>query len=86
MGDANKHVHIFGNPRHNLDPLVRRYGSEEAAFQAIQTAVDGAHANGTLVVDAAGLYRGIVDFDGYLVTVSGKVVGGVARIGTAWVP
>jgi len=31
MDDPNRRRHIFGEPRHNLDPLVRQYGGEEAA-------------------------------------------------------
>lgn len=85
MDDANRRNHIFGEPRHNLDALVRQHGSEEAAGRAIADAVDGAFDAGTLVVDDAGLYKQVFDVGGNSVTVSGRVINGVVRIGTAWI-
>ena len=86
MDDPNKRIHIFRKLGHNLEPLIRQYGGEEAAFRAIEEAVNLAFAKGNIVVDAIGLYRQEFDVGGNFVTVSGAIVGGVARIGTAWIP
>jgi hypothetical protein len=86
MENANRRHHIFGDPTHNLDPLVRQYGNEEAAGCAIVEAVRAAFAAGSLIADDDGLYRQIFDVGGNSVTVSGRVVNGVARISTAWIP
>ena len=40
--DPNKLNHIFGDPGHNLAPLVEGLGSQQAAFQAIQSATQAA--------------------------------------------
>jgi hypothetical protein len=82
--DPNKRIHIFGNPRHNLAPLLVEFGDEEAAFAAMQAAVDAALARGELSVDARGRYRSVVDIGRCRVTVRGAIVDGVARIGSAW--
>jgi len=55
MDDPNRRRHIFGEPRHNLDPLVRQYGGEEAAGQAIENAVSAAFDGGDLIIDDIGL-------------------------------
>lgn len=85
MNDPNKLHHIFGDPKHNLDVLVRHYGSEEAAGRAIIGAVTQAHSQGSLVVDTRGRYQQVFDIGGYPVTVRGRIVGGTARIGSAWI-
>lgn len=62
--------------------LVAAFGSEEAAFGAIEAATQAE-------VDAqglAGVYRTTVDVGGFQVTVRGVVMDGVARIGTAFIP
>jgi hypothetical protein len=86
MDDANKLRHLFGNADHNLDRLVRRYGSEAAAGQAILDAIQEAYDRGDLIVDALGNYRQVFCVGGYSVTVRGRVVNGIARIGSAWIP
>jgi hypothetical protein len=85
MDDPNKRHHIFGNPDHNLDALIGQYGSEEAAGEAIVEAVNQAYRAGILVLDAQGRYRQVVEVGGYPVTVGGRVVIGVARVGSAWI-
>jgi hypothetical protein len=40
--NANKLFHIFGNPAHNLTDLVAKFGSQEAAFKAIQQGTEAA--------------------------------------------
>lgn len=86
MDDPNRRNHIFGEPRHNLAVLIRHYGSEEAASQAIMDAVNAAHESGNLIVDSGGRYRQGLDVGGHSVMVSGRVIDGVVRVGTAWIP
>jgi hypothetical protein len=85
MDDANRRYHIFGEPRHNLDPLVRQYGGEEAAGRAIEHAVTDAFHGGILDVDDNGMYKQVFDIGGHSVTVSGRVIGDTVHIGTAWI-
>lgn len=40
--DPNKLDHIFGQPKHNLDGLLKQFGIQEKAFNAIQKATEGA--------------------------------------------
>ena len=86
MDDPNRRRHIFGEPRHNLEPLVRQYGSEEAAGRAIEEAVNAALNNGDLIIDSNGLYKQMFDVGGSSVTVSGRVIDGAVYVGTAWIP
>jgi hypothetical protein len=64
MDDPNKWRHIFGNPNHNLDALVRHYGSEEEAARAIVDAVNQARHAGTLSTDNRGVYEQVFDVGG----------------------
>ena len=86
MDDPNKWRHIFGNPNHNLDALVRHYGSEEEAARAIVDAVNQARHAGTLSTDNRGVYEQVFDVGGDPVMVRGRIVNGLVRIGTAWIP
>ena len=86
MDDPNRLRHIFGEPRHNLGRLVRLCGSEAAAAAAINGAVEAALRRGDLTLDDNGLYRRVFDIGGISVTVSGRIIDGVARVGTAWMP
>jgi hypothetical protein len=85
MDDPNKLHHIFGRRRHGLDVLVRRYGGEEAAGDAIYRAVRAAVERGSLRVNNVGYYRQVFDVAGIRVTVGGRVVDGIVRIGTAFI-
>jgi hypothetical protein len=85
VDDPNKRDHVFGNPDHNLDAPVRQYGSEDAAAHAILEAVNQAYRAGKLIADALGRYRPMFDVGGYPVIVSGRIVNGLARIGSAWI-
>ena len=85
IDDANKRRHIFGNPDHKLDVLVRHYGSEEEAFRSILDAVNQARQAGNLGVDKAGNFEQVFD-RGYPVSVRGRIMNGRVRIGTAWIP
>lgn len=75
--DPNKLNHIFGRADHNLDGLVKQFGSQEKAFEALQTAVRN---KGGL----EGVFKTTVKLGSETVTVTGKVVDGVAQIGTAF--
>lgn len=79
--DANKLRHIFGNPRHNLGRLLRKFGGNEArAFRAMVRAADRAtrrRGPGRFVVR--------VKIKGERITVRGiKLRNGVVKIGTAF--
>ncbi len=39
--DPNKLDHIFGQPKHNLDGLLKQFSFQEKAFNAIQKATEG---------------------------------------------
>jgi hypothetical protein len=75
----------FHEPRHDLEPLVRQYGNEEAAGQATESAVNAAFNRGYLIMGEGGLYRQVFDIGGNSVTVGGRVVDGAVRVGTAWI-
>lgn len=78
---ANKLNHIFGNEQHNLGGVVRALGSEQKAFNAIQNATQAAVNSQGL----SGKFEATVKVGGQAVTVTGKVIDNVARIGTAYV-
>jgi len=80
--DANKANHIFGDPRHNMDPVLNQFGSRESAFAAIKQSTEQ-------VVQALGLqgvFETQVPVGSSIVTVRGNIVGGTVRIGTAFIP
>ena len=85
MDDPNRRHHIFDEPRHNLGPFVRQYGSAEAAGRAIENAVNDALESGSLVIDGDGLYKQVFEIGGNSVTVSGRVIDGRVHVGTAWI-
>jgi hypothetical protein len=75
---ANKLHHIFGRVEHNLEPLVVQFGSEEAAFGAVETATKAAVRQQGLT----GVFKTTVTVNGHNVVVRGNVIDGVPRIGT----
>jgi RHS repeat-associated protein len=78
--DLNKLNHIFGNLAHNLGGLVNSLGSEEAAFNGIQSAAENAVAKNSIT----GLFEETVTVAGEQITVRGNVINGVVKIGTAF--
>jgi hypothetical protein len=80
--DPNKLTHIFGNAEHNLEPVVKALGSQEAAFNALHTATQAAVRAESLT----GVFETVVEVGGAHVTVRGAVVDGAVRIGTAFIP
>lgn len=80
--NANKIKHIFGDPAHKLEPLVKACGSEGKALGAMRTAAEKA-AKGM----ADGLVRRMpVVVNGVSIQVNGVVTGGVFLLGTGFVP
>ena len=77
---ANRLHHIFGEPQHNLDALVKQYVSEQAAYEAIAEATEKATAGST------GMFEVTVNVGGEAVTVRGAIVAGIVKIGTAFKP
>jgi RHS repeat-associated protein len=82
MADANRLNHIFGQARHNLGPLVQKFGTREAAFAAVENAAQSKVASEGL----AGVFQTTVSVGGQNVVVRGKVIDDTARIGTFFVP
>jgi len=78
----SKLKHIFGQARHNLDDLVRQFGSELKAFEAIQEATEAVVRNRGLT----GIFETSVKVGTQKITVRGKVIEGVVKIGTAFKP
>jgi RHS repeat-associated protein len=79
--DPNKLNHIFGKATHNLGPLLEEFGgSQQAAFNAVQSAAQAA-AGGL-----KGVFEIVVSVGGKLVTVRGRIIDGIARIGSFWIP
>lgn len=53
--DANRLNHIFGKSEHALNNLVRQFGSQEKAYNAVQKAANQALKNGQLTPNAKGI-------------------------------
>jgi hypothetical protein len=79
----NKLHHIFGKAGQNLDPLVTAYGGQEAAFRAVYGEFLQVAGDFTQMQLEEGIQITVGDFD---VTISGRVVDGVPRIGTFYIP
>jgi hypothetical protein len=86
--DPNKLKHIFGNPQHALDDLVKAHGGESEAFRAIEHAANKALAKGKLSIQSNGVLPGkdaanIIDVNGIPVKIiGGRVENGTVRIGS----
>lgn len=80
---ANTMRHIFGKAAHNLAPLVARLGSERAVMSAVARALARKPA-GTFV--AGELFETAVRIGGTFVIVQGRVVNGIVRISTMFIP
>jgi len=75
--DANRLRHIFGRPEHNLGPLTRELGGQEALMREAVLAVPRGTTGNFEVTKRIGRYN---------LTVRGRIVKGVPRIGTVFVP
>lgn len=80
--DPNKLKHLFGQERHNLSGVVKQFGSEEKAFNAIQQATERAVGSEGL----KGVFETTVKVGTETITVRGNVIDGAVKIGTAFVP
>lgn len=73
--------HIFDNPKHNMDVLVEMFGSREAAFDEVSTAaLASLRVQGT-----TGIFTVDVQIGSQIVTATGRVMNGVARISNMWI-
>ena len=79
--DKNKLDHVF-NPKHNLGSLVQKYGSEEAAYEAISNAADQ-QLTGSGVANGAQVQ---LQVGGQTVTVTGFNSPSGYIVGNAWMP
>jgi len=79
--ESNKLNHIFDNPGHNLAPLVTRLGSQNAVVEAVLRGIDKTQ------IPVNGIFKDLkVNVDGSTVLVRGRLVNGVFRIGTFFIP
>lgn len=75
--------HIFDNTEHNMNALVQMFGSREAAFNEVGTAaLASLRAQGIKGIFPKGFG---VQVGGQIVTVTGRVMNGVARISNMWI-
>jgi RHS repeat-associated protein len=82
-GRANTINHIFGKVGHNLSDLVAKLGSKDAAFDALEDATTKEVVSKGITT---GQYKVFVSVAGEKVTVTGSVVNGSVRIGSAYIP
>jgi RHS repeat-associated protein len=80
--NANKLYHIFGKTEHNLGPVLKEFGSEEAAFNAIKAAAESVVKSQGI----SGVFERAVQVGSAQVTVRGNVSNGAVQIGTAFIP
>jgi RHS repeat-associated protein len=78
----NKLNHIFDGEGHGLENLVANFGGEQ---QLTVKVVEQLGALGPLPTNSNGIFKVVVEIAGQVVTVTGKVVDGVARVGTFYV-
>tara|TARA_B110000285_G_scaffold235604_1_gene318577 strand:+ start:902 stop:4846 length:3945 start_codon:yes stop_codon:yes gene_type:complete len=82
----NKLNHIFKNPRHALDDLVTKYGSENAAYNAVQKAANQAAKNGGLTPNSLGVLPSgnagnIINVGGLNVQlIGGRIIDGIVKL------
>lgn len=78
--EPNKLNHLFAKQEHGLDGLVSRYGSQEAVVEQMYRGLSGAVTPGS-----DGLFSVTRRIGGQAVTIDGRVVNGIPRIGTAYI-
>jgi len=77
---ANRLIHIFGQARHRLTPLLNFFGGNQtAAFNAVQSATVSALTRAGIT---SGTFEVVVAVGGMNVTVRGIVENGIVKIGT----
>lgn len=75
---AEKLDHLF-MPEHNLDPLVAQIGIRKTVVEQMRRGVSGE-------TPAAGVFELTTTIEGQAVVARGAVVGGVVKIGKAFIP
>jgi hypothetical protein len=79
--DAHHLDHIF-EAKHNLDNILQMAGSRGAAYALIQQL-----AQETVIREGrTGVFSVVGKIGDELVTVTGNVIEGVARVSNAWIP
>jgi RHS repeat-associated protein len=76
--------HVFGDVGHNLEAAATRFGGPERLYKLVQIVLE--KNGGKLQVAANGNYSALIRFGTVGITVTGRVVGGVPRIGTFYIP
>jgi hypothetical protein len=83
--EENKLIHLFNKPGHLLGPVLAQTGGNiRAAALAIELAARV--QVGALGLAEGVLYKETITVLGYSVVVSGKIVDGIVRVGTAYIP
>lgn len=78
--NANRLIHIFGQARYRLTPLLNLFGGNQtAAFNAVQSATVAALTRAGIT---SGTFEIVVTVGGMNVTVRGIIQNGVVHIGT----
>ena len=80
--NPNKVHHIFGDPDHNLDDLVKEFGDESNALEAIRDAAEQAVKKKGITQQ----FEETIQVGSRQITVRGTVIDGDVRIGTAFRP
>ncbi len=78
--EPNSLNHLFAKQQHGLDGLVERYGSQEAVVEQMYRGLSGA-----VTPSSEGLFSVTRSIGGQAVTIDGRVVNGIPRIGTAYI-
>ena len=76
--EPNKLNHLFAKQQHGLDGLVQRYGGQEAVVEQMYRGLSS-------VTPSDGLFSVTRRIGGQAVTIDGRVVNGIPRIGTAYI-
>jgi RHS repeat-associated protein len=78
--------HMF-KPQHALDWMIKLYGSQEAAYGALQGHMQALSDLGLLTLRGDGVWDDLVDFGGHRLRVQGWVdADGIFRLSDAWIP
>ncbi len=81
--EDNKSGHLFNKQKHNLGNILERHGNDPIrAMRAVQSETQKVISNRGII----GLFEEKVKVEGIEITVRGRVIDGVARIGTAFIP
>ena len=84
---GNNVKHIFGQKavKHNLAGVIAKFGSKKALIKAVTKELAKRLKTGKMELNN-NKFNEIMRLRGYNVTATGKVVGGVPKLGTLFVP